>query len=121
MDPCLSSCIEQSSTGGVFTDGACEVVLSDAGGDLCPGRAVVAGLVQIGREVVPFVARGGDIGDGRVMGRRLDNADESILGQIRRSDVLPGFAVIARDVYEAVIGASPEEAGRDGRLGKGED
>src|ERR1700694_2119192 len=75
MDTGFSSGEEQSTARGVLADGAREVVAGDAGGDLRPGCAVVVGLEEIGREVIPLVAIGGEIGGRGIVRRRLDDAD----------------------------------------------
>src|SRR6185437_14590244 len=90
-------------------------------GDLRPGRAVVVGLVEIGMEVVELVAIGGEIGGGGIVWGRLDDADQRPFGQVFRGDVLPGGATVAREVNQAVVGASPQQPLLDWRFGEGED
>src|SRR5436305_8485484 len=75
LDTGFGSGEEQSTARGVLADGACEVVAGEAGGDLHPGCAVVVGLEEVGREVIPFVAVGGEIGGRGIVRRRLDDAD----------------------------------------------
>src|ERR1051326_1737247 len=55
------------------------------------------------------------------MWRSLDDADQAPLRQARRCDVLPGRAIIARDVYQAIVGACPQHTALSGRLRERED
>ena len=44
------------------------------------------------------------------MWRHVDHANQRALRQVLGGDVVPGCAAIAGDVYESIVGASPEDA-----------
>ena len=93
----------------------------DAGVDPRPGRAVVARLVEIGAEVVRLVHRRRDVGAPLVERAGVDLVDHDPLRQPLGRDVLPALAAVAGDVDQAVVGAGPDHARLERRLGDVED
>ena len=65
---------------------------------------------QVGLVVGELVARGGDIDRVGVVRRDLDAADIGQLRHARGRHVLPGLAVVARDMHQAVVGRGPDLA-----------
>src|SRR6266849_1560740 len=104
----LCPCIEQPAPDRIFADHPCKVIFSESPCDLRPGLAKVLRFVEIGLEIVQFVAVGGYIGRGGIVWRRLYDADERPLGQIWRRHVLPALAAIARNMHKTIIRACPE-------------
>ena len=84
-------------------------LLGNSVGDLFPGLAVVAGLVEIRFVVVPLVHRGRDVGRGRIVGRSIDRIDLNPLRHqaLWRCHVVPVLAAIARHVNQTIVGAGP--------------
>ncbi len=86
-----------------------------------PGAAPVAGAPEVGAVVVEPVGVDHDVGGAGGEGRGLDRLDRRPLGQALRRDVRPGGAAVARKVDQAVVGADPERARVERRLGDRED
>src|SRR5579875_257295 len=120
-DAYLGSGIEQAAALRVFANDARESVLGNAIGDFCPGAPIIVGFVEIGPEVVEFVARSGQIGRSRVMWRWFNDADERPFRQVFGCDVLPARAIILRDMYKPIVGTGPEQSLFERRFGEGED
>src|SRR5262249_22183784 len=51
----------------------------------------------------------------------FEHRDAAPGGDGGRSDIVPGFAVVGRELDEAVVGTDPEEGGVEGRGGNGVD
>ena len=103
----------------VLPEDACEVVVRNAADDGGPRRSVVVRPEEKGAVVVELVPGGREVGGGRVVAGRLDEADHRPLRQAVGGDVAPRAAAVPRHVDEAIVGPSPEEAGLQGRLGEG--
>src|SRR5713101_2728804 len=103
MYPGLCSRVEQPAPHRIFAYHPRKVIVSESPCDLRPGLAIVLRFVEIGLEIVQFVAVGGYIGRGAIVWRRLYDADERPLGQIWRRHVLPALAAIARDMHKTII------------------
>ncbi len=63
---------------------------------------------------------GGDKGCAGVVWRRVDDRDQRPLRQLRRRDILPGLAVVAREMNQTVVRAGPEDPFLQRRLREGE-
>ena len=113
--------VEQAGPHGVRADHARELLVREALGDAAPGRAVVLGLVQVGRAVLKPVAVGGQIDRAGVVRGRLERDDGGPLAERGWRDLLPALAIVTRDVHAAVVRAGPEHAGLEQRLGERED
>ena len=120
----LGAGVEQPLARRVLAHDAHEVVGRNAVlavGQQIPVGAVVVGAEDVRPEVVEPVVVHRDEGAPRVLRRRLDHVDRRPLGHRLGRHVLPGGAVVARDVHQAVVAAGPEQAGRLRRDLEGED
>src|SRR5207253_7966462 len=98
-----------------------ESAVRDAAVDPRPGLAVVTGPIEVGAEVVVLVHRRREVGRALVAPPGFDRVDLDPRGDAGGRDVLPGLAVVAGDVHQAVVAARPDHAGLHGRLRQGED
>src|SRR4029077_17406042 len=108
-DARLGTDIQQAPPNGVLANGARVRAGGDAGVDAGPRAAVVCRLPQVGTEIVELVAVRGDICRPRIVVRRLDDRDAGEVRHVARRDVRPCPAVVPGDMYETVVGASPED------------
>src|SRR5258706_2000792 len=76
----LSSGIEQAAPDRVLADDTSKVVVRYAGRNLRPGLTIIIGFVEIGLEIVQFVAGGGKVRAGGIVGRGLNDADKRPFG-----------------------------------------
>src|ERR1700755_546191 len=106
----LRARVEQPAPRSVFAYDAREGAVGNARVDLLPTLSVVARLGEVGLEVVPLVHRRRDVGGGRVVRRSLDGVYLYPLGHVLRRDVRPRLPVVARQLYEAVVRASPDDS-----------
>ena len=104
----LGAAVEQPAAVRILADHPGELAIRQAVGDALPRASVVARLEQIRARVIELVASGGDVAGGRVVRRRLEDADQRPFGQVRRRHRLPCPAAVAREMDEAVVGARPE-------------
>src|SRR5205085_5027427 len=93
----------------------------DAGVDARPGGPVVAGLVEVGTEVVGLVHRRRHVGRALVVRAGVDGVDLDPFRHPLGRDVLPGLAAVAGDVDQAVVRAGPDRPRLQGGFGDGED
>ena len=93
----------------------------DAVGDHRPRLAEVRRLVEQRAVVIELVARRGHVRRSRRMWRGLDLRHAREAGHRRRRHVLPGRAVVAREVHQPVVGSRPEDPRLPRRLGQGVD
>src|SRR5204863_3111405 len=121
VDPGLAPRVEEAAPRRSFADHPREVVGTDPVRDLRPGPTVVRRLPEVRTEVIELVAGVRDERDRRIVRRRLDDRDERERTDRRRRDVLPGLAVVPRDVQETVVAPRPEHAALDRRLRERED
>ncbi len=117
----LGSRIEQAALLRIFADGAHERTIGNAVGEFRPGQAVIAGLVDVRFKIVALMTINSHIGRGGIVGGSLNLADAAPFRQIFGRDVGPVLAFVARNLHQAVIGAHPQQALRDRRLGQRED
>src|ERR1043166_6440489 len=100
LNACINSVNSQSS--------GTSIVVADAGHNLGPGLAVVAGPVNVRAAIVELIALGCEECGGGVVRRRINETDAAELGQAGRRDLGPPCAAVARDPHPAVIGAGPD-------------
>ena len=110
VNACLCAHVQKALPFGVLTNAACEVVCWQVAGDGLPCRAVVGCLEQEGPVVIELVARAGQVRCGGIVRRDLDHVNARPLLQVRRRNICPVRAAVARDVDEAVVRACPEYA-----------
>ena len=113
--------VKQTSFLRILPHRAHETCVRNSIGQLGPGLAVVAGLVDVGTHVVELVPLSRDIGRASVMRRGVNLADTAPLGQVFRCDIGPGLAFVARELNQSIVGTDPKKAFGKWRLGQGED
>src|SRR5215471_7149619 len=96
--------------------------MRDAVGDLRPGLAVIVGLVDKRIPVVHLVEVNGYVSRGRVVARGFDVGERPPLRQVGNvfGEVRPGFAAVAGQLQQTIIGSRPDHAGFLRRFGNGE-
>src|SRR4029077_20881644 len=84
-----------------------------------PGLAEIAGLENVGLEIVELVSVDGGIGSARFERRRLNQADHGPFRKTFGSDLAPGFSIVTRELNQAIVGADPDQTFLFRRLGNG--
>ena len=112
----LCAGVEQALAFRILAHHSHKGVFRDAVGDLSPGRPVIVGLVDVGLEVVRFVAGHGDKGPARLEGRNIDHGNQAPPGHLLGGDVLPGLAPVTREVDQPIVASHPEGVGIVHRL-----
>src|SRR5258708_4691293 len=90
-------------------------------GDCLPGRAIVAGSIDVWRLIIEPAAIDGRVSDSRVEMRSFDQRDLAPVADLGRSNVLPGFPTIARNVNHAGVAPRPDQVTVEGRWSNGSD
>ncbi len=122
-DAVLGAQEEPAALRGVLAHGVQEEVRRQLAVEALPGASEVAGLPQVGAQVVEAVGVDDDVGGAGVEMGRFDADDRAPLRQAVHAagDVGPGLAAVAGDVHQAVVRARPDETFLDRRLGHRED
>ena len=112
VDARFRSGIEQAALVRVFANHAREGAVGNSVGDLLPGLAVVARLVEIRFVVVVLVHRRRNISSAGIERRRFDRIDLNPFRHhvFRRRDVVPVLAAVARHLHQTIIGAGPDRS-----------
>ena len=105
----------------ILTDDARELGWCDAGVDARPRAAEVRGLPEIRSHVVELVPVGGNVRRARREVAGLDARHAAVDRHVRRGDLLPARAIVAREVHQPVVGTGPQHSLLLRRLGEGED
>ena len=119
VDTELRASVEQSGPVRVLANDAGRLVLRDT---VCPVReqrpilSVVVGAVDVRRKVSEQVAVDCEIGSTGLVWAGLDILHPTARCEAFGCDVGPGFAVVARDIDQAVIGTGPDKTFGDGRF-----
>src|ERR1700752_234213 len=71
--------------------------------------------------VIVLVAIDGDVGGSGIEGRCVNLAEATPFRQVFWGDIGPALATITSELDEAIIGAGPDQALGEGRLGQGKD
>src|SRR6516225_3689518 len=87
-----------SRASGIFANGPHESVVGNPAGDLGPGVAVVVGLIDIRKELVPLVPINSYVGGAGIERRSIDLADAAPFRHLLGSDIGPALTVVARDM-----------------------
>src|SRR6185437_6607264 len=114
--------IEEAGADRILADDTGGLVGGDAiaaVGEQGPMRTEIVGAVDVGGEVAEQIAIDGGVGGGSAVGRGFDVLDAALGLEASGGDVLPGLAVVAGDIDQAVIGAGPDDPGLDGRFADG--
>jgi len=100
---------EQAGALGIDAHGMDVAVCGKTVHELGPGLAEVAGLENVGREVVELVTFEGDVCGPSFRWGGFNHANRAPFGHGSGCDVFPMLSSIARYVHEAIIRASPDQ------------
>ena len=98
---------QQAFAHSVFAHGMHVSSCGNSVDDLSPRFAEVVRAIDVRRDVVHLVTVDRDVSSRGVMRRSVDQTHHAPRRQIMRRDVVPGCAVVARQLDQAVVGADP--------------
>ena len=94
----------------VFADGVGKASLGDATRNLLPSCAAISGAVEVRLVILEPVPVNGGVNRSRVVAGGHEHADLAPGRQAWWSDVVPGFAIVASDLDQAVVRPHPNFA-----------
>src|SRR6266511_2238804 len=105
----FGSGVQQSTLVGILADDACKSRVWNPPCDLLPALTIVIRFIEIWLIIVPLIHRRRDIGSCRIVWRSFDRIDlypfrdQILWGR----HVAPVFAAVARNLYQSIIRARP--------------
>ena len=114
IDAALGPGVEQTFFLRVFSNCAHKNSVGNSGSDPGPSRSVVAGLVNVGREIVVLMAVNRDVRSAGIVRRRFNQTNAAPFRKTLGRYVGPILPFIPCDLNQAIVGAGPDQAFRQG-------